>query len=336
MKQDTLLRQIALLQLIPIEPAFKSTSTLYQALFEQGFDVSERKVQRDLDRLSGTFPIRKDDSEKPYKWSFLDTYEGRLPELDNASALAWVLAEDHLKNVLPKIVMDKLGRQFKNAKQVLNAQNTNRYSSWQNKVRAIPNGKALKPANVKTEIWQAITDHLLEDKNLTVDYLSRTKEELESFTVQPIGLVVRQAVTYLVAIREDCIDDEDRGIRQLALHRIQKLEETTRPGEDHRFCTLDEYVESGAFDYPKNDELINLELIIDKFVAWHLKETPINDEQLITPLDENRFTLKTKTTDDSQTLWWLMGFGSKVEVVQPDHWREEIHKHAQEIINRGL
>ncbi len=118
-----------------------------------------------------------------------------------------MLAEDHLKNVLPKIVMDKLGRQFKNAKQVLNAQNTNRYSSWQNKVRAISNGKALKPANVKLEIWQAITDYLLEDKNIKVTYLSRTKEELESFTVQPIGLVVRQAVTYLVAIREDCIDD---------------------------------------------------------------------------------------------------------------------------------
>ncbi|QAB14611.1 helix-turn-helix transcriptional regulator [Hydrogenovibrio thermophilus] len=335
MKQDTLLRQIALLQLIPIEPAYKSTSTLYQTLEEDGFDVSERKIQRDLERLSVAFPIRKDDSEKPYKWSFLDTYESRLPELDNASALAWVLAEDHLKNVLPKIVMDKLGRQFKNAKQVLNAQNTNRYSSWQNKVRAISNGKALKPANVKLEIWQAITDYLLEDKNIKVTYLSRTKEELESFTVQPIGLVVRQAVTYLVAIREDCIDDEDRGIRQLALHRIQTLEESTRPGKDHRFCTLDEYVDSGAFDYPKNNELIDLELIVDKSLAWHLRETPINNEQTISKLDENHFVLKAKTTDDSQTLWWLMGFGSKVEVVKPKHWREKIYKHAQEIVGRG-
>lgn len=48
--KDTLLRLIALLRLIPRAPGRISTTTLLEKLKDDGFSVSLRTVQRDLDR----------------------------------------------------------------------------------------------------------------------------------------------------------------------------------------------------------------------------------------------------------------------------------------------
>lgn len=46
--------------------------------------------------------------------------------------------------------------------------------------------------------------------------------------------------------------------------------------------------------------------------------------------------LTAKVPNDHQTLWWLMGFGSKVDVIEPLHWRKTIYDQAEQIIARGL
>ena len=46
--KDTLLRQLALLRLIPEAPRYTSTAILHEKLQERGFIVNLRSVQRDL------------------------------------------------------------------------------------------------------------------------------------------------------------------------------------------------------------------------------------------------------------------------------------------------
>ena len=63
---DTLLRQWTMLRLIPRAPRKIETAALERLLFEEGFEVNRRSIQRDLNTLSTRFPLLCDMREKPY------------------------------------------------------------------------------------------------------------------------------------------------------------------------------------------------------------------------------------------------------------------------------
>ncbi|BBN60632.1 helix-turn-helix transcriptional regulator [Hydrogenovibrio marinus] len=330
-KQDTAFRLLALLQAIPRYPHTKSTTNLRIILKQGGFDVSMRMLQRDLDKLSYAFPIICDDSSKPYQWSFEESFQSSLPALDTTAALVWVLAEEHLRHLLPSIAMEKLNPTFEQAKRFLDAQPNNQYGNWRAKIKALPNGKALIPAKIDEAIWHNVSEAVLSGVVVIVDYLSRESGEVKSRKLHPLGLVDRHTTTYLVAWAEEYAE-----IRQFAVHRIQSIELTNVPVKVLDDFSIANYAQSGAFDMPIDNQSISLEILIDNKVAWHLKETPISQDQIITETDDpTRQHLKATVSNDEQTQWWLMGFGSKVEVLAPKEWREAIYQHALTIIQRN-
>lgn len=327
---DALLRMLALLQLIPRSPESKSTSNLQWLLEEQGFVVSMRTLQRDLEKLSITFPLLSDTSKKPYCWSFEQSFQSDLPALDASSALTWVMAEEHLTQLLPNIALEKLKPQFKKAKNFLDSQPSNQYQHWQDRVKAIPNGKALIPAPIDPTVWQLITDAVLLNQIVDIEYLSRKSGSIKQFTIHPKGLVVRHSTTYLLA----SINDYD-NIRQLALHRIKNVTTTEKTSKKSDDFSIENYVDSGAFDYSVDKHKVNLKMKLDANTAWHLSETPVDKNQDLKRVGDNEYLLSALVANDLQTQWWILGFGSKVEVIEPLEWRKAIYEHATEIANRG-
>lgn len=87
--KDPLLRQIALLQLIPRAPRRISTTTLQEKLRDWGFEIDVRSLQRDLNRLVALdFPIERHDwpSESPRKGIWMARFfEISIPEAFNGS-----------------------------------------------------------------------------------------------------------------------------------------------------------------------------------------------------------------------------------------------------------
>lgn len=330
-QSDTLFRLIALLQAIPRSPFFKSTTTLMMLMEEQGFKVSARMLQRDLEKLSCHFPILCDTSEKPYRWHFIEGYKSNLPALDAVTALSWVLAKEHLKPLLPGIAYDKLKPQFEMAQSFLEAQTNNQLNHWQHLVKAVPNGKALIPARIKDDIWYGVTEGLLTEKIIEVEYLSRKKEAMMRRKLHPMGLVVRYSSTFLLAMI-----DHYNDVRQLALHRMHSIKVLETNARKYKQFNLEDYIQSGAFGYPISHKNVTLKMLIEPKIAWHLTETPVSHNQTLEKVDDSeRLLLTAQVPNDQQTQWWIMGFGSKVEVIQPVEWREAIFKHAIEIINRS-
>lgn len=65
-------------------------------------------------------------------------------------------------------------------------------------------------------------------------------------------------------------------------------------------------------------------------------QPPQADEQRLTPLPESYWQrLEAKVPDDQQTLWWLMGMGMNVDVLEPPAWRQMILETATQIISRS-
>ncbi|MGM0855867.1 MAG: helix-turn-helix transcriptional regulator [Pseudomonadota bacterium] len=327
--RDTLFRYLTLLQLIPRSPGRISTPVLKEKLEERGFHIDTRSLQRDLrDRLSLQFPLSCDDSQKPYRWYFDRDFHCHLPALDVPSALTLVLAEEYLKGLLPPVVVGQLSPHFSDARRLLNELSDNGLSQWARKVRAIPNGKALIPAELDEVTWQTVSQALLEQKAIDVMYLSRSTETEKPLTLHPQGLVSRHSVTYLLAQVEG-FDD----LRQFALHRIKQVALSEVDWQSKTDFDIDAYIQSGAFGYSQGEIDITLEAEIARPVAWLLQETPLAEAQSIEPLGNSEtYLLTAQVPNDQQTLWWLMGMGANVKVLSPVAWRETLKTNAEQVL----
>jgi predicted DNA-binding transcriptional regulator YafY len=86
----------------------------------------------------------------------------------------------------------------------------------------------------------------------------------------------------------------------------------TRPGG----FNLDEYIQSGEFQYPVGPP-IQLKAKFLRAAAAHLVETPLSDDQVIESLDADHVCVTATVRDTAQLDWWLLGFGSGVLVLAP-------------------
>lgn len=302
--KDTLLRLIALLRLIPRAPGRIATTTLLEKLKEDGFSVSLRTVQRDLDRLSIPFALQRDESSPSFRWSLSENAPIDLSAMDTPTALALYLAESHLQTLLPQSVLDQLGPQFRMARDYIDNLENNGLARWAHKVRAIPNGKSLQPAQIAPCVWDQTSTALLERKQLQISYLSRSKSELKQLLIHPAGLVSRHAISYLIGSVEGYDD-----LRQFALHRIHQAECLEAPAQVRDDFEIERYIRQ---DLNTDTPIEQVELVADVSppIAWLLGETPLSSKQSLKPLPDSDWQrLCAVVPDDRETLWWVFGLG---------------------------
>ena len=323
--KDPLVRSLVLLGLIPRYPRSASIQELKAALERRGFSVTARTLQRDLaDKLGHRFPLICQNDGQAFRWSFDSQAQINLPALDTAAALAMHLAEGHLRHLLPPGVLAQLEPQFVEARRQLQSLDHNSLSHWAQRVRAIPNGKALLPASVDGHVWEQVAAALLERRQLQADYLSRSKGETKALRLHPVGLVSRGAVSYLIATVGDYED-----LRHFALHRIQHadvLDVAARASDDF---DIDAYIPSAAFTPRQGTGTVELVADVHPQLAWTLRETPLSADQQLEPLPGSDWLrLSASVPDDQETLWWVFGLGEQVFIHKPSHLKISIAKKA--------
>jgi len=66
---------------------------LKQKLADEGFDTTQRTIQRDLMRLSTIYPLACDEEGKPFGWSWMAEADVMdIPGMDSHTALAFLSA----------------------------------------------------------------------------------------------------------------------------------------------------------------------------------------------------------------------------------------------------
>ncbi|MGF0334992.1 helix-turn-helix transcriptional regulator [Ectopseudomonas toyotomiensis] len=324
--KDTLLRLIALLRLIPREPARIATPTLQEKLKDSGFPVSLRTVQRDLERLSIPFALQCDESVSPFRWSLAQKARIDLTAITPPVALALYLAESHLQTLLPQSMLDQLGPEFRKAQDCLDSVENNGLAHWARRVRAHPNGKSLQPAQIASQVWEQTSIALLEHKQLQISYLSRSKTELKQLLIHPAGLISRHAISYLIG-SVDGYDD----LRQFALHRIRQAECLDTAARVHDDFEIDSYIRQ---DLNTTAPIAQVELVADVSpqIAWLLGETPLSTQQSLQALEGSDWKrLHAWVPDDHETQWWVFGLGENVRVHEPESWAGAIKERATKV-----
>lgn len=327
---STLQRRLLMLSLIPRAPRKIGTPDLGELLSQRGIRVSQRTIQRDLERLQGLLPLVVDDRERPYGWQWMKN--GRvidIPALDPEAALTLKVMDAHAAALLPPTARAYMAPHIQRADQVLKAAGkTSGLKLWPDRVRVLPGGPPLKTPPLKKGVFTAVQQALFEHRCIDMVYSSRVRGgERMNYRVHPLALVFREPVTYLVGTINDYDDP-----RHLALHRIEKVTITDEPvAEPGGSFDFDAYLATGPFEYPEGDD-IELELRLNNGVAYHLRETPLADDQELEPTeDETIWHLRATVQDTARLRWWLRGFGSGVEVLKPEHIRTEFAEDAAEM-----
>lgn len=324
---DTHLRHWMMLREIPRAPRKISTAQLVDRLLARGLDVDVRTVQRDLQKLSTVFPLLVDDSTKPFGWSFSrDGASLDVPAMDVHTALAFRLADEHLRRLLPEATLVYLEPHFSLARAVLAE---TRMGAWPDKVRVLSGGPPLQPPNIEREVLETVHTALLSERRLLVRYRRRGEEQVRDYLVSPHGLVWRDAVGYLV-----CTAWEYDDPLQLALHRMVEARVSDQPRRVPERLSIDQMIQGRAFDFPLAQGEIDLELLLDRAASARLREMPLDEAQILTDEGDGRVRLRARVADTTLLRAWLRGFGELCEVVAPDALRAELAAEAERLARR--
>jgi len=321
------MRQWQMLRLIPRQPFKISTSELMQGLADEGFETTPRTLQRDLVRMSSIYPLLCDDRDKPFGWSWSrDANVHEVPGIDSDTALAFYLAEKHLEPLLPRTTIKRLEPHFKRAEEVLDQADADKGNpAWRNKVRVLHRGPALKSPFIDADVQSAVYDALLRNRKLDVAYLPRGADVAKQYELNPLGLVLKDGLFYLVCSMWDYTD-----IRLITLHRMNTATVMDIPCAAPDGFDLDAYIASGELDFAIGGE-IKLKARISRQIAIHLEERPLHEDQKLTPCDDDTYLLETTAQDTNELRWWLLGFGSGVEVLEPANLREAFKQICNEM-----
>jgi predicted DNA-binding transcriptional regulator YafY len=330
---STSYRHWLLLRMIPRYPRKIDTATIESLMERQGMPIHRRSIQRDLEKLSGIFPLSCDDRDKPYGWSWsADAPAFDIPTMSPPAALAYRMVGEFMSGMFPQEIFKQLTPHFRHADSVLNQTDRGSLKNWPDKVRTISRTQPLLPPEISPEVFAVVSDALLDGVCFQAVYLRRGETQPVDWTVNPLGLVLHDRLITLVCTMGNYCELKD--VRTMHLHRIQTAERIEKDVILPEGFNLDDYLATGAFGYRKNDGTIHIKAIFEKDATIHLEETPLSADQLLTERPDGNVLVEATVADTGQLRWWLLGFGGRVEVLEPQGLRVELKGHAIRMMGR--
>ena len=325
---ETLYRQWVMLTRIPRYPRKITVPDLKNILLGEGYTVDTRTIQRDLNKLSISFPLSNDTEGRKNYWFWIEEAAIQdLPGMDPVTALAFEMAESYLKPLLPQATLELLQPYFHRARDVLNEQSDSLLRKWPDKVAVIERGPVLQKPNINPDVQRVVYQALLEETTVEATYRPRGSEKSKDYLIHPLGIVSRMGAIYLVCTLWGYSD-----VKQFALHRFISATITDEPLKITPHFSLQNYLkDEQRFAFPLTDKPIQLKVLFDEQTANHLGETPLVDNQILTPHSDGRILLEAELIDTLELRWWLQGFGEYAEVLEPITMRDKFKQLSEKL-----
>ena len=192
----------------------------------------------------------------------------------------------------------------------------------------IERGPVLQKPDIDPDVQAVVYQALLEEKAINASYQPRGVEQAKSYLINPLGIVSRAGVIYLI-----CTLWKYDDIKQFALHRFTQAEMADEDMLIQADFSLEHYIEKDQqFSYKLEDEPIQLKVLFDAAAASHLAETPLAANQTLTPQEDGRVLLEADVIRTLELRWWLLGFGDNVEVLEPKAMRDKFIETSKSVM----
>ncbi|KAA8735266.1 WYL domain-containing protein [Acinetobacter qingfengensis] len=323
---NSLYRQWQILSRLP-NGKWIGTRDLQQQLEREGIQISLRTVQRDLNQIAERFPI-ENNGATPQGWRWkTDAPLQSLPHMSSSQAVTFMMVEEHLRHLLPPSLLDEINPWFDLARRSLSSQQNN-VRQWVNRVRIIPATQPLIPPVVNRKAQQVIYEALLQDRQIECIYGRRNQQnEEKTYILNPLALVQRGAVIYLVCTRDD---KNINAIQTFALHRFKSATLMESRALHPIKFDIDAFIESGTLGFRIQPDQpttpIRLKLTMHKTNAGTFYESKLSKDQKISELNNDIIQIEATVPLNSQLIWWLRGFGKKITAIEPSEVQQLVHE----------
>jgi len=326
--RDTAMRYIAMVSSIPMEPSSVSVRNIQEKLATAGYDISERTVQRDLVKLSGTaqFPLVNTTENRTNFWSFRKGTTSQWPAMSLDMALGILLVENNLKENMPASIAASIDPLVGQARATLNMLDKGGYKKvMADSLRVLPKGFILQKPEIIPEVLNKIIESLAKKRQLLIEWKG------DEARINPLGLVLRGSVLYLV-----CTFEGSTGTRTPAVHRIKSANMLPNDVILSANFNLDEAIAGGRLNWILDEgKLHNFELEVCSDFISILEETPINDTQQIDyKYDEDGewVLVKFEALYTMELRQWIMGVSDNVIVNAPAKVRKDIRQLVEQML----
>ena len=309
---------------LPRQPKYLTTSDIKTILDSQGMNVDIKTIQRDMQLLDQVLRPRISSKRlgRQYCWYYTEDAKVINPKgLTINQALTFNVLKKYLTPLFPASTLADLAPFFEEADATLENFHENPILNWPQKIAIVQPTQKLLPPELDPEVQKAITEALLKDRQLEICYRPPHRDE-SSYKLNPLGLVLRNGVSYLIATKIETNDE-----RTFALHRVKSVKITDQPAIHPEGFDLQKALDNGkmGFNFTGQDyQPIQLKAIFDKIAISHLYETKLSEDQKIEKLAEDRFEITATVQESEQLFCWLQSFGSRVEVLEPAELRDKM------------
>ena len=315
-----------LLEILPAAAPGATAMDLMQAGNEEyGWGITKRTVERYLLALLDARLARTiEDREQRVRdnaiqhWVADSTRNMHTARLGTPDALALHLIERVADSLLPPEIVGVLRNRMETARSLLKrVRKTDQHAAWANKVAVLPEGFALRPPSINTEILKTLQRALLSEKQVMCTYQSTERSDVKRYPLEPRALVLRGAVLYVVATRPD---KPSKAVAWYRVHRFQSVAilEKKVTGTDFQ---LSAFLDRGGAEFGANGRI--------EFLAW--VSTRLAEKLRETPLSED-MTLRAEKGGAivKATLWqswlfesWILSRGADLRVLEPAGLRDD-------------
>lgn len=297
------------------------TAQIYDQLNMAGFEVSLRTVQRDLNALAKRFPIEKNNAN-PQGWRWReDAPLQSLPHMNLSQAVAFNMVEANLTQLLPPAILDELFPWFDLARRQLKDSKVSH--TWLDRVRIEPATQPLIAPHIEPQCKDNIYHALFHQQQILAAYTRRNQPEPSEYVLNPLGIVQRGVVIYLLASR---VDDAEAIIRTFALHRFASVEVLEQTAITPEGFDLDSYLDAGGMGFshslftqlPNRGKQTEVSLRFNQSAGKSLTESQLSPDQTVEMHEDDTMTITATINLTSQLVWWLRGFGKGLIDAKPE------------------
>ena len=309
---DQLARQWKIVQTLITSRVGKSAADLARDL-----DCHPRTVYRDLDALQAAgFPMYTERVDGKSIWSLLDTVKHHFPiPFSLTELMALYFGRDVLKVLKGTVFYDSLESLFQKIRTTLPPESKKYLEQIAKSLGSRP--RPYKQYEKFKEIIHQVNEAVLQRKRVDIVYYTMSRRRMTKRKVAPYQVWFYDGSFYLIG---HCSLTSE--IRIFALDRIKMLHPTEEPFDIPSDFDLDALMQRsfGVFlGVP-----VKVKIRFDKEIAGYIREKVWHGSQQIHEQKDGSVVFEAEVSGTDEVKFWVMSWGSRALVLEPDSLREEI------------
>ena len=319
---DQLGRQWKIIQTLILSKVGKSAADLARDL-----ECNPRTIYRDLEALQvAGFPIYTDRVNGKNLWSLLDTVKHQIPvPFSLTELMALYFSRDMLKVFKDTAFYDSLVSLFEKVKTTLPPESRKYLENVENTLYM--GVKPYKEYGKFKGILSQVNDAALNRKSIEIVYFTMSRKKESRRRINPYRIWFFNGTFYVIGF---CHARNE--VRIFALDRIKMLHQTKKTFEIPEDFSFEKFMGSSFGVY--QGEPVYIKVWFHQDVAGYIKEKIWHESQQIHPKDDGSIIFEAEVAGTDEIGFWIMTWGSKAEVLEPDSLREEIRSEAEMMANR--